>query len=83
MPINTVLAESLVCDETDLPGTSALFRHFEQAGIPAEDMSPYALLRCARVAIREEVFLGHVARNAAADTYNQIHDIVVETRSSL
>ncbi len=77
MAINTLITSNLGCGETDLPATNALFHQLEQAGLSPESLSEHALLRCARLAIREEARSGLIGRSEAFTLYSHIHDLVV------
>ena len=77
MTVNVLITNNLGCGEADLPKTSAAFHELEQAGLTAETLSEHALLRCVRLAVREEARRRSLGRVEAAILYSQIHDEVV------
>ena len=77
MAINSILTSSLGCSDKDLPHTSAVFEGLERAGITPEGVSREMLLRCADLAIREDVQRGHLTGHRAPEVYNHIYSVVV------
>lgn len=83
MAINSILTDNLGCHDEDLRSTGALFRHLERAGIQQDNVSRYTLLKCASIAISEDVHRGHLAIGDAPGLYAHIHDTVMEVDATL
>lgn len=78
MTVNTIF-ETLGRNVDDLPQTSSAIKSLEHIGIPADEISDSGQYRIARIAVAEEVMLGHIEKTEAKSVYWLVHSALAET----